>query len=114
MALCAVAFLACASALETVRAPFARPEPVPDPLLWRADHPERGTLYLLGSVHLGDRRIDDLGPAVDAAWQGSDELVVEINTADLSAETSQALVLEYAALPPPQTVPDVIPADVWQ
>ena len=82
--------------------------------MWRAEHPDRGTLYLLGSIHLNDRRIEGLGPAVDAAWRESDELVVEIDTSTLSPADSQAVVARWATLRPPQTLAEALPPGLWQ
>jgi len=106
--------LACAPALQRFESAFGSPGAAVDPLLWRAEHPARGTLYLFGSVHLNDRRIEDLGPGVDAAWRESDELVVEIDTSTLSPADSQAVVARWAVLQPPQTVADALPPGLWQ
>jgi hypothetical protein len=82
--------------------------------VWRADHSEHGTLFLLGSVHLNKERIGNLGPAVGAAWQGSEELVVEIDTSALSSGEISALMERYGILTPPLTLADVLPAELWQ
>ncbi len=110
----AAAFLACAPALQAIRAPVPRAGPVPNPLVWRADHPQRGTFYLLGSVHLHKGRIGDLGPAVDSAWKRSEELVVEIDTSKFSSWDVPEIMERYATLTPPQTLEAVLPAGLWQ
>ena len=97
-----------------LRAPFARVGSVPNPLLWRADHPQYGTLYLLGSVHMHKGGIGGLGAAADSAWERSEELVVEIDTSKLSAEDVPAIVARYGTLTAPQTLEGVLPADLWQ
>jgi len=112
--LCVAAFLACAPALQAIRALAPRAGHVPNPLVWRADHPQRGTLYLLGSVHLHKGRIGDLGPAVDTAWKRSEELVVEIDTSKFSSRDAPVVMERYATLTPPQTLEDVLPSALWQ
>lgn len=111
---CAAGLVGCTPVLQAIRAPLVRPGDVPNPLLWRADHPQHGTLYLLGSVHLHKERIGDLGPAVDSAWEGSEELVVEIDTSNLSPADLAAVMERYSVLRPPHTLEDVFPAALWQ
>jgi len=65
-------------------------------------------------VHLNKGHIEDLGPAVDSAWEDAEELVVEIDTSKLSTDATQVLVGRHATLAPPLTLADVLPAELWQ
>jgi uncharacterized protein YbaP (TraB family) len=100
-------------ALPACAGPAAAPRESAAPALWRADASDEqsGTLYLLGSVHVGGAAGYDLGDAVDAAWQRSDELVVEV---DLTRTTPQELVSLsrlYGSLAPPLTLADVVSSE---
>jgi uncharacterized protein YbaP (TraB family) len=98
-----LAALACAQPATPPREP-ARPA------LWRVDAPagEAGTLYLLGSVHMGSEPDFDLGPQVDDAWQRADELVVEVDLDGLQAQEIASLTRLYGTLEPPLTLRSVL------
>ena len=85
------------------------------PLLWRAEAPEGGgAFYLLGSVHMGDTRMLELGDTIRRAYEASDELVVEIDLSSVSPSEVQVLVNRFAVLPAPKTLEDVLPEETWQ
>lgn len=101
LALAAAALAACASRpplqLEAPPALFfeARPPGAP------------GLVYLLGSVHVGDRPLV-LGPHLDAALRASDELVVEVDIGDLDPAWLEDLLQRQGMLPPGRTLRDVL------
>lgn len=108
----ACALLACAQAPE---APAGDPTwlvgPSGRPLLWKAEAARGGgTTYLLGSVHLGKSGVLDLGPAIQDAYDSADELVVEVDISAVTPEELDGLIEQYAFLPPPQTLHDVVSA----
>jgi uncharacterized protein YbaP (TraB family) len=78
------------------------------PLLWRADAPGGAVLYLLGSVHVGTHRVQDLGRRVADAYDGADELVVEVDLTRTTPGEIVALGHAYGTLPPGETLRDVI------
>jgi uncharacterized protein YbaP (TraB family) len=90
--------------------PAATPQEQASPALWRAEAPEAGggTLYLLGSVHMGGAAELDLGARVEKAWQSADELVVEIDLSQLPPEEMASLTRRYGKLTPPITLRNVI------
>ena len=91
--------------------PAAPPREQASPALWRAEAPEAGgggTLYLLGSVHMGGDAQLDLGARVEKAWQSADELVVEIDLNQLPPEEMVSLTRLYGKLTPPITLGNVI------
>jgi uncharacterized protein YbaP (TraB family) len=76
------------------------------PLLWRASGPEEGhgSLFLLGSVHIGRPDVIDFGAEVTEAFAVCDELVVEVDLSTLSAEEIAEQTARYALLPDDQTL----------
>ena len=100
--LLALCLLACAQPAASLREAA--------PALWRAERPQpgEGTLYLLGSVHMGDAGGFDLGSEVDAAWQLSDELVVEVDLSRVAPEEMVSLTRLYGTLAPPLRLSSVI------
>ena len=60
-------------------------------------------LYLLGSVHVGRDKLQ-LGPAVAAAYEASEELVVEVDLARVDPVEAATLTLQYGTLPPSQSL----------
>lgn len=84
------------------------------PSLWRAEASGGGSLYLLGSVHMGRARIDDFGAAVNEAFAASDELVVEIDVSRVDPGQTRVLARRHGYLEAPQTLKDVLEPDTWQ
>jgi hypothetical protein len=82
LALCALAAVAaCAGGRGPIRLAPGRA------LFWEARDAKRGaTLYLLGSVHVGDGRPLVLHPALADAFARSEELVVEVDLAEITPE----------------------------
>jgi uncharacterized protein YbaP (TraB family) len=112
--------VACAGSPETAPAPPAAAAALLDaragtPALWRAEGSELapGSFYLFGSIHLGRPEIADLGAAVDAAYAASDEVVLEIDPAELDpAEVSEAFAA-HGAIEPPHELVDVLTPETY-
>jgi len=106
-ALLALLALGCTGAIP---APWSTPEPPNDPLFWRAEAPEPGggTLYLLGSVHMGTPAMAELGPVVSEAFAASEELVVEVDLSNLDAVESAVLMQRHGSFVGEQRLRDVI------
>jgi len=83
-----------------------------EPGVWRAEGPA-GSFTLLGSVHLGDARTAELGERVEAAWARADEVVLEIDLAELDREKILALTTRYGALEPPATLESRVSPRTW-
>ena len=107
------ALLACAGSTPDAVTP-PRLASRATPAVWRASAPdaEAGSLYLLGSVHMGTRQMLDLGPLVEEAYRRSDELVVEVDVTQLAPEEMVALVERHAEFAPPRTLRDVLSPSV--
>jgi uncharacterized protein YbaP (TraB family) len=105
----AAALLACAGPAPDAVTP-QQPASRAAPAVWRATAPGAGagSLYLLGSVHMGTRQMLDLGQPVEEAYRRSDELVVEVDVTRLGLEEMVALIERYATFAPPRTLRDVL------
>ncbi|MFP8966395.1 TraB/GumN family protein [Pokkaliibacter sp. CJK22405] len=71
------------------------------------------TLYLLGSLHAFPPNSYPLPAPIEAAFDLSDYLVVEINPTDMSIPEQQKLIDHYGLLPQGQTLKSVLPNAVW-
>ena len=70
-------------------------------LFWEARDRERGsTLYLLGSVHVGDGRPLELDAVLANAFARSEELVVEVDLAEITPERVMRFVGRHGTLAP--------------
>ncbi len=96
--------------------PFAAREPRQlAPLAWRAEGPRAGdgSLFLLGSIHLGRSEGLDFGPAVEAAYATSDELVVEVDLSLLSEQEIVAQSARFLVLPEGRMLRDELAPETW-
>ena len=92
-----------------------RPESLaPEAFFWEAKAPEGGTLYLLGSVHIGDGRELALDPRIDGDWQTAQELVVELDLTAPSPIDAVEATNRYGLLPQPKTLQQVVRADTYK
>jgi len=85
------------------------------PLAWRAEGPRAGdgSLFLLGSVHLGRSELHEFGPAIEEAYATSDELVVEIDLSLLSEQEIVAQSAGYLVLPDGRRLRDELAPETW-
>ena len=63
----------------------------------RGAQPARGTIYLVGSIHLLTKDFYPLSPALDTAFKDSDLLVEEANLDEMLAPSSQMQLLAARA-----------------
>lgn len=63
-------------------------------LMWKASSPTT-TVYLLGSIHLGDKNLYPLPDAVEAAFNTSKLLVVEVNVKNMGTIAAMKLMQQY-------------------
>jgi uncharacterized protein YbaP (TraB family) len=80
--------------------------------IWRISGPPaaaaRGTIYLVGSIHLLTKDYYPLNPALDTAFRDSDLLVEEANLDEVLAPSSQILLLGRGLLPANQSLDKVV------
>jgi uncharacterized protein YbaP (TraB family) len=77
--------------------------------MWAVHDSEGGLrFHLLGSVHLGTERMLDLGPRVEAAFAGAQELVLEADLSEIEGDTIQQATERFGVLKPPATLADRI------
>jgi uncharacterized protein YbaP (TraB family) len=101
--------VACAT-----RPPDPPAPPPPAAFYWTATSPERGTLFLLGSVHIGDGRELALDPRIANDWAYAEALVVEGDPFGMPDLERLEVFQRYGLLPPTLTLRDVIDAETWQ
>jgi uncharacterized protein YbaP (TraB family) len=75
--------------------------------LWKASS-ARGSVYLVGSVHMLTKDYYPLSPALDAAFKDSDLLVEEVDLAELVSPDSQFKMLARGMLPAGQSLDRVL------
>lgn len=63
-------------------------------LMWRASSPTT-TVYLLGSIHVGDKDMYPLPPEAESAFAASKVLVVEVNVKLVDSAQTLALLQKY-------------------
>lgn len=90
------------------------PPPPPGAFFWELTGADGGSLYLLGSVHLGDGRALRLDPRIEADWAMAEELVVEVDTRSLPPLEALETTQRHGLLPPDRTLRDVVSPDTWQ
>lgn len=92
--------VACAAAPKS-----ALDEAPPDPkhFLWSV-RSESATVYLLGSIHVAKAELYPLPRAIEAAFDQSDTLVLEVNPAEFDQSKLQALFFRHGLYPPGETL----------
>jgi len=79
----------------------------PRNFLWKATGP-KGSLYLVGSVHMLTKDYYPLSPALEAAFKECDLLVEELDLGEMRAPDSQMAMLSRGLLPSGQTLDGVV------
>lgn len=72
-------------------------------ILWSV-RSETGTVYLLGSIHVAKPELYPLHSSIEAAFDQSDTLVVEINPDEFDNSRLQSLFMQYGTYPPTETL----------
>jgi uncharacterized protein YbaP (TraB family) len=98
--------LACATAPAPVPATAEAPAPAPveRAFLWevKGAQDQGGTVYVVGSIHLGRPGELSFPASMEAAFARSDALVVEVDVGAVDAMGLQRFILEQGMLPPNQ------------
>jgi len=80
--------------------------------LWKATN-GRGSIYLVGSVHMLTRDYYPLSPALEAAFKDADLLVEEVDIGELVTPQVQLNMLTRGMLPADQSLDGVLSADTF-
>ena len=112
----ALALAVAACATPRPAPPPPEPEPAATPTLWSAQppHAPHPLLYLLGSVHVGDPRMRELGGAVERAWKSADELVVEADVTKVDLTEVQLMMQRFGGIAAPEHLKDRLQPETWQ
>jgi uncharacterized protein YbaP (TraB family) len=105
--------LTLAALLCTATAPAQATDAAAGPraLLWKVGS-DSGTVYLFGSIHFGDQAMYPLPQKVDAAFDASRTLVVEVNAGpDQQPKLMEQMMLK-GLYPPGETMDRHVPAEL--
>ena len=108
--LCALLLAGCASSGAGVS---QEPISTHRHFLWKVSDGD-SHVWILGSIHFADSSFYPLSPYINAAFDESEELAVEINVADDSVAASVAAnSLEKGLLPQGRRLNEVLPIALW-
>ena len=108
--LCAMLLAGCASSGAGVS---QNQTSTPRHFLWQVSDND-SHVWILGSIHFADSSFYPLSPYINAAFDESEELAVEINIADDSVAASvTANSLEKGLLPQGRRLNEVLPVALW-
>jgi uncharacterized protein YbaP (TraB family) len=65
---------------------------------------EKAVVYLLGSIHVAKPELYPLHRAIEAAFEESDTLVLEIDPSESDSSRLQSLFFQYGTYPPEETL----------
>jgi uncharacterized protein YbaP (TraB family) len=101
--------LCCWVWLLWLAAACAQAADVPRGLLWEV-RSDRGTVFLLGTIHVGNASLYPLPPSVEEAYRASSRLAVEADVASGDA----AAAARSAIYTPPDALDRHVPAAIYQ
>lgn len=119
--LCLVAFVAVGCERAAVRRVAAEapqvvlttPEAAPSHVFsWRA-RVGASDVHLLGSVHVARRELYPLDARIDAAFEASDVLMLELDLNEANKLAAAQRMMELAQLPPGVRLRDVVAPSTW-
>ena len=109
---------ACASPPKSKSKPTPEPAPsdalAPRAFFWEAQAVNGAHLFLLGSVHIGDRRQLVLDARIEQDWAQALELVVELDTSTPSPIDAVDAINRFGLLPRGTTLRSIVAPDTYQ
>lgn len=84
-----------------------------EPAFWRVSN-GKAVVYLMGSMHFGDEEFYPLPKEIDAAYEHSSVLVVEVDIASITPEMASKAIYQHGRLPLGQTLSQQLSADVYR
>ncbi len=103
---------------EPTAEPKATEEPVDtstvNPLMWRVTDDAGNTLYLFGTIHVGDKRNEAVMSRISGVVDGCDALAVEFDAVAYAADMQRMMndMMQYV-LTDGSVVSDYMPADLY-
>ncbi|WP_407269119.1 TraB/GumN family protein [Radiobacillus sp. PE A8.2] len=83
------------------------------PFFWRVDH-EGNTVYLLGSIHIGNEDMYPMAEEVEEAYASADQLVVEANILEADESTMQDAMMANSLYTDGSVLSDHISDEAYQ
>lgn len=80
--------------------------------IWRVDS-DSGTVYLMGSIHVGDAGIYPLDNIIEEAYELADNLVVEVDITNVNVTGITSLMIEYGRYPQGEGLKKSIPGELY-
>lgn len=74
---------------------------------------ETAAVYLLGSIHVAKPELYPLHPSIEAAFDQSDTLVVEVDPDEFDMNRLQSLFMQYGSYPPTETLDRKISTETY-
>ncbi len=98
----------------TDKAPDPATPVTESPLMWRVTDAEGHTLYLFGTIHVGDERSDAVLERVSPVLEGCDALAVEADMVAYENSTQQMMqIMQQYVLTDGSVVSDYIPEELY-
>lgn len=83
-------------------------------MAWRATDGSGNMAYIVGTVHAANPDFYPLPSMIDEAFDASDGLLIEVDTADVPQSEIRRIIVEHGFYTPPQTLELALDADTWQ
>lgn len=80
--------------------------------LWKAENGDT-TVYLQGTIHLGNESFYPLNDQIENAYEESDVVLPEIDLNEIDVEASQTMIMELATYEGGETIRDDLTEDVF-
>lgn len=95
---------ACVTSPPAPAVPAEAAAPVEHAFLWEVQGAQGGMVYVVGSIHLARAGELSFPPSMDAAFQRSDALVVEVDVGAVDSSKMQQVILKQGLLPADQSL----------
>lgn len=82
-------------------------------LAWTVHGENGGTVYLVGTVHAANEAFYPLPESINAAFERSEVLSMEVDPALLEGQAMAAVVAQLGLLPPDERLQDLLSAEHW-
>lgn len=108
-----VAFIIVHIALVPARADTPATQPAGKTFMWKATSGSN-SVYLLGSVHMGDPSFYPLAVEIEQAFDAAERVVVEVDVTKVNQLRLMTLMATRGMYPPGQSLRDHVPAETMR
>jgi len=112
---CLLAAVMLLGALGCEVVELMKPAKDPQPLMWKVTDPDGYTLYLFGTIHVGDKRSEDVLSHAAKVLDQCDALAVEFDLVAYQKDGGEMMqMLTQYVLTDGTTIEDYMPAETYQ